>query len=266
MRMFRSAARAAVVAAAGLPFAAAAEPLVTDRPDFVESAEVVGRGRFQIETSLLGERDAGDGTRTRALTTPTLLRIGVDEQVELRVETDGFAQRRVADSASGQTQHERGFSDLSLGAKWHVRDGDEDAGVASVAWLLHVDIDSGSVAWRGQGLRPSLRVVGEWELAHGWSIGAMPGVLLDRNAQGDRFASGMFALVLERQLGARSRAVAEVAFEQIASKHDGGNVVTFNTGVAWLLGDDMQLDLSASAGLSSEAPDLQAGIGLSIRF
>ena len=68
---------------------AADDGIVTDRPDFVESSNVVGRGRFQIETSVLAERDKSDGVRARTYSMPTLLRYGVGDVLELRVETDG---------------------------------------------------------------------------------------------------------------------------------------------------------------------------------
>jgi len=44
---------------------AAEEAIATDRPDVVESSDVVGHGRFQIETSVACERDERDGVRTR---------------------------------------------------------------------------------------------------------------------------------------------------------------------------------------------------------
>ena len=60
-------------ACGSLPLAATAgddDMISTDRPDFVESSQVVGRGRLQLETSVQWERDHG----VRTLTTPTLLR------------------------------------------------------------------------------------------------------------------------------------------------------------------------------------------------
>ena len=49
-----------LAAACGLPLAASAgddDTISTDRPDFVESSQVVGKGRLQLETSLQWERD-----------------------------------------------------------------------------------------------------------------------------------------------------------------------------------------------------------------
>ena len=51
----------------------AEEPISTDRPDFVESSDVVGKGRFQLETGFSSERNKADGVKERLTTTPTLL-------------------------------------------------------------------------------------------------------------------------------------------------------------------------------------------------
>ena len=242
------------------------ERISTDRPDFVESSDVVGRGRFQVETGLQWERDSSAGVTSRVRTTPTLLRFGVADTVELRLETDGFAWSTVRDAASGTSQTEHGFSDVSLGAKWHVRDGDESKGTPSVAWLLHVDVDSGSAAFRGQGLRPSLRAVAEWDLPHDMSIGVMPGVVLDRNADGRRFAAGIFAVTIGKEWTPAWHTYVEVAGRQLASRRNGGSVVTLDAGVAWIVTNDVQLDLSLARGVTSESPDLQWGVGVSVRF
>ncbi|MBC7954944.1 MAG: transporter [Cytophagales bacterium] len=253
----------ALAVLACIPFAHA-EPIATDRPDFVESSDVVGRGRLQIETGFSSERTNADGVKQRTLTTPTLLRMGVNDRLELRVETDGFVRSTLEDS--GATQRERGFSDVALGAKWHMQDGDEATSKPGVAWLLHLDVDSGSQAFRGQGLRPSLRGVAEWDLPKGFSVGVMPGVLIDKNEDGKRFAAGLFAVTLGKDLVPAWRGFVEVSGQQLASTKNGGNVVTFDTGVTHLVNDSLQLDFAVSRGLTSRSPDFQWGVGVSIRF
>lgn len=152
---------------------AADDAIVTDRPDFVESSNVVGKGRFQIETSIAFERSTRDGVRERASATPTLLRIGVSDTLELRVETDGRLRTRVtAPGASGVTT--RGYADTALGIKWHAMDAAGNA--PSVGVLAHLDLDSGSGPFRASGKGASLRLAAEWELPSSMSLGVMPGV------------------------------------------------------------------------------------------
>lgn len=240
------------------------EPIATDRPDFVESSDVVGKGRVQLETSLAWERDRQGGVKTRLSSTPTLLRVGVADDWELRLETDGRMHLRT--DAAGATTRERGWSDLSFGVKWHQRDGNEETGTPGLGWLVHLDADTGSGAFRGQGVRPSLRMVAEWEFAGGWSLGVMPGLFRDRDDAGRHFTGGILAAVLGRSLNDRTRAFVKLSGEQIAPARHGGNVATLDTGVAFLLTHDVQLDLAMSRGLNRNAPDFAWTVGVSARF
>ncbi|MDT8998892.1 transporter [Paucibacter sp. APW11] len=244
--------------------ASAEDGIVTDRPDFVESSDVVGAGRVQIETSLAWERNSRDGVSTRLRCTPTLLRLGVSENWELRLETDGALALRT--TANGQTQRDTGMADVSLGAKWHWQDGDEETGKPGMGWLFHIDVESGSAAFRGQGLRPSARFVAEWDLPGGMSLGVMPGLVWDRNEEGKRFVGGILAAVLGKQLNENLRGFVELSAQQIASTRNGGNVLSFDAGLAYLLNPGMQLDLAISRGLNKNTPDLQWTVGYSVKF
>lgn len=250
-----------------IPLAAhAADPISTDRPDFVESSDVVGAGRAQIETGFSSERNTADGIKSRTRSTPTLVRLGVSEDLELRVETDGYIRSVARDQASGWTQRERGFADASLGLKWHMRDGDEADGTPGIAWLAHLDVDSGSRAFRGQGVRPSLRAVAEWDLPNDFSVGVMPGFLVDRRVDGKRYTAGILAVTLGKAWTPSWRTFVEVAGQQLTSRKNGGSIVTFDTGVTYLVNDAVQLDFAVSRGLNSTSPDWQWGAGVSFRF
>lgn len=244
----------------------AADAISTDRPDFVESSDVVGAGRVQIETGYVSERNVADGVKSHTRSTPTLLRIGISDALELRVETDGYVRSSTQALASGATRRERGYSDVSLGVKWRMQEADESAGSPGVAWLAHVDVDSGSSAFRGQGLRPSLRAVAEWELPHEVSVGVMPGLFVDRTAAGKRFVGGILAVTVAKAFTPVWRGYVELAGHQLASKRNGGSVVTFDVGVTCLVTDSLQLDFSVARGLTADSPDRQWGVGASFRF
>ncbi|MBH9579627.1 transporter [Inhella proteolytica] len=245
------------------PPAAAEEALATDRPDVVESAEVVGRGRVQLEASLAGERNRQAGVTTQVWSTPFLLRLGVSDTVELRLESDGRQRLRLSGAETGRAS---GWSDAAVGLKWHSQDGDDASGRPALAWLLHLDLDSGSAALRGQGLRPSLRLVAEWELPQGLSLGVMPGLLQERNEAGRRYTAASLAVVMGRSLTEDWRVFGELAAHQLASSRNGGSVLTLNAGTAWLLSPNAQLDLALSRGLNRYSPDWGWTLGLSLRF
>ena len=244
------------------PFAGAEEEaIVTDRPDFVESSDVVGRGHVQLEGGLSLERNAQGAVDSRAWTTPFLLRVGLGDSWEARVETDGYVAAR--SDAPGVSSSEHGNADLALGVKHNFRKADGSS--PGMAVLLHVDLASGSRAYRGYGARPSLRAVAEWDLPGDTSLGVMPGLFFDRNEQ-HRFTSGIFAVTYGKQWTARSHSFVEVAGQQLAHSIDGGSIVTYDAGWAYLLTRDGQVDLAVSRGANDNTPDWSYGAGLSWRF
>ena len=242
--------------------ARAEEPISTDRPDFVESSSTVGAGRWQLETSAAWERGRDGDAVATTWSTPTLLRVGVGAQWELRVETDGWQHARVA--GGGGVASARGMGDLSLGAKYHIAHAGP-AG-ASMAWLLHADVPSGADAFAGRGVRPSLRLTAEWELAHDNGLGVMAGVVHDSDAAGRRFDAGILAMTAGHAFTPRLRGFVEVAGQQLAAPAHGGNIVTFDAGATWRLDEDSQLDVAANLGLSSPAPDRALTLGWSRRW
>jgi hypothetical protein len=242
----------------------AEDTISTDRPDFVESSDVVGAGRFQVETGLTSDRHAQDGVATRTLTTPTLFRLGLGATTELRLETDGWTRERTRDAATGTSATEHGWSDLSFGIKWHVLDG--QGSTPGIAWLAHVDTATGSRAFRGAGLRPSLRAAVEWDLPEDFSLGVMPGVYVDRNDAGRRYTGTLLAATLGKEWSPRWHSFVEVAGQQLASKRNGGSLVTLDTGLAFVATPSLQFDVELSRGLTDAAPDLESGVGVSVRF
>jgi len=241
--------------------AAYADPIATDRPDFVESSQVVGTARVQIETSVGLERDSMEEGAARAFSTPTLLRVGIAERLELRMETDG---RMVTDFDTADSDETvRGWADLSFGFKLQM--GQNEGAHPALALLVHVDVDSGSSEYRGDDLRPSARVVAEWELPSDFSFGVMPGIVYDKSDNG-RFVSGVAAAVIGKQFTDKLRGFFEVAGQQIAHAEDGGCIVTYDMGVAYLVTDDLQLDTAVARAANSNTPDWGFVLGLSARF
>jgi len=250
----------AAVAAAVLALPAQAEPLSTDRPDFVESSLSVGKGTFQIETSVAMERRDGFGHRAQQIATPTLLRLGFAENWEARLETDGSLHQR----AEGNSPHVDGVGDLSLGVKYHLPEpGPADA---SMALLFHVDIPTGSSAFRGHGDRPSLRGVAEWELPLDCSLGLMPGIALNEDEAGHDYVSGIAGITVGHAWTPTLRSFVELASEELGSAGHGETQFSFDTGLVWLLTDNLQLDTAAYAGLNRSTPDITVAIGLSARW
>lgn len=174
----------------GMPCHAEEESIATDRPDFVKSAAVLGKGVFQLETSLAWEKNYSEGLTTHTRTTPTLLRYGIGNALEVRLETDG-ATRQKTGGGEGNVV-ESGVADMSLGVKWLMQEGSGETRRPAMALLAHVDLNSGSSAFRGSGEVPSLRLVAEWELADDAVFGIMPGLAWASDEAGERYICRAF--------------------------------------------------------------------------
>jgi hypothetical protein len=132
--------------------------------------------------------------------------------------------------------------------------------------LAHVDLDSGSTAFRGNDLRPSLRIVAEWNLPAGLSLGVMPGLSFDKDQNGNRNWNGIFATVLGKSLSEQTRVFVEIALPQIARSQHGGTVATLDIGMAYLLSPKWQIDTALYKGLNKNTADLTWTAGLSSKF
>ena len=252
---------------AALAFAAQAAcapaTIDTDGPDFVESSEVVGKGRFQFEADVVAERDRRSPARITTLGTPTLLRFGVTDTVELRVETEG-AQRVIDHNGTGTTAG--GSGDTAFGVKWHTQDRDRATNTPAVSWILHFETPSGTGQFEGHGVTPSLRSVITWELPHDLALGFMPGIRYGSTPDGKRFASAISGLVLNKQWTETLRTFVENSAQQIARAADGGVVMSWDAGAAYLLSKDWQIGMRARVAANKNTPGNQVLFELAGRF
>lgn len=244
------------------------EPLKTDRPDFVESSETVGKGRVHLETSFLSQRERDAGDRRHTYSMPTMLRVGVGEDLELRIETEGRSVEHTRDKESGERSTTAGYADASVGFLWHVMDGEGRR--PSLGLILDATLPTGSNSLRGKGLRPALRVVGEWELPNEMELGVMPGIFVAHEEENDRTTPrhgyGLFGIVLDKAFNERLHGLVELSLPRIAHVRHGGTQASFDIGATYLLSKDCQLDTLFSRGLNHRTPYASWTVGLSFRL
>lgn len=234
------------------PCAFAEDAISPDRPDFTNGPDVMAPGRLQLETSGAWQRDASSRLRS----TPTLLRLGLSHDVELRLETDG-ALRQSGTAASGR-------GDVAVGFKWQLQEG--DGAQPGLGWLVSVQTPTGSGPFKGQGLRPAVNFLAQWSLPAGLSLGTMAGAFVERNDEGRRYTAALASASLGFPLGDKLHGFAELAAQQLAAGRNGGDVVTAGSGLAWQLTEDAQLDAAVFRGLNRRTPDWIWTLGLSLRF
>jgi hypothetical protein len=234
-----------------------------DRPGFANAPDVVGQGRIQLETSLQWDRQRQDDNHERTVSTPTLLRFGVSDAVELRLETDGRDIVHDVDPASGAHTTTTGYADTALGFKWKLAE--QQGARPTLALSAEVELPSGSRDLRGRGARPAVYVPMGWDLDHGLSVQFMPGVATENDERGARYRYGFLALTVAQQLSERWQGFVEVAAPQIASGAHGGTQAAMDGGFTYRVSKDCQLDASVVRGVNHRTPDLSFAFGVSVR-
>lgn len=252
-----AAALAVAMAAAGPAAAQEAEdePLVTDRPDFTESADTVAPGRFQLEGGVtfseadeVEERSHGELLGRLGLLDWLELRIGVPSYVEVEA-PGGF-------EASG-------WEDASLGVKAKLAAG--GGGRPSAALLVATTLPTGSdELGGGDALQPEAVLALAWDLAPDLGLGANLGYAHPRD-DGDRFHQLFASTALGWSATERLGLFAEVF--GFSEEEDGGDATLYaDGGATWLLSPDAQLDVRVGTGVSGTETDWFAGVGFAARW
>lgn len=234
----------AILLACAAPAAAQEAPLVTDRPDFTESAVVVPLGGVQVEAGATVEF-ANDA---EVISGPELLvRWAPVERLELRF--------GAPDYLGGTGVSDGGFGDPSLGlkAQFGPLNGWDLGAIATVS------IPVGDDAFSTNAVDPELIFTAGRDLSSWASLGGQ--VQAERDGSANVWTVGG-TVVLGLGLSERIGTFVEVA----SSAPDGGASTTFlHHGYTFLVTPTVQLDVHGGPGLTDASPDAFVGAGLSVR-
>lgn len=233
--------------------------LSSDRPGIADSSEVLGPGRWQIEAGLAREarRSGEDPVRTAFL--PTLLRRGLNEHWEVRLESDVRAWMRDTDGARTQA-----YAPFSAGFKYRFM---EAVGTGpSLAAIARITPPSGSRGLRTRRTTADVRVAADWQLGEKWSLNPNIGGAIDEDDEGRRFSAALLAVTLAYKPVPTMELFVDTGAQKPEAR-GAGSAVVYDAGIAYLVSRDTQVDLSAGRrGTGSTPPRSFVAAGLSVRF
>ena len=268
MRALSNALRAvAALSAAAACHLALGEP-AAGHVDFLDSPAVIGLGQWQFDPvfPLLPGPHSHRGSKFTSHFAALDVPVNASQTMELRAAAAGPAAEPPLESANDRLRRLRGFSDVSLGAKWRVRGG--DAGwLPGVAWLADVETTMGSPAFRDRNVRPSLRATAQWTLPREMTLGVMPGVYRDRGDDGRHYAAGVLAVTLGKSWTPRLQGFVELAGQCLSRAQADASLLNVDTGVAFVASKTLQVDMVVSRSLSGSASQqVRGGLSVSSRF
>jgi hypothetical protein len=244
--------------------AAQDDEIGSERPGISTGSGVVGNGRVQIESGLQHETRNDAGSKVRTLKVPTLLRLGVTDTVELRVEGDTYTREKVS-RPGGPSERNEGMAPTSVGMKLRLPDvgGPPEAAAALTARFFP---RSGSGEFRSSHATGDLRLVADWDLAPGWSFTPNIGIGVYEDDDRRRYTTGLFAASVSHEVTQALTVMVDSGY-QSREQRNGKAGALLDVGASYLVNRDTQLDVSAGGRVSGTAfPRRMLSIGLSRRF
>lgn len=192
-----------------------------DRPGIADGSRGVKAGRFQIEIGPQREHSGGE----ISLSVPTLLRYGISDSFELRVESDTYEHTT---SHRQECLCHTGWNPVSIGFKDHFyeRDG-RSLGVIG-RWFF----PSGSGAFRSDSNSEDLRLGADLTFGERWAINPNIGVQHPGGATA--------ALTVQYNISEKSNVFIDGGAQR--------SEVLVDTGAAWIVGSNTQFDVSVGFG------------------
>ncbi len=246
------------------------EPLITDRPDFTESTEAIPAGHFQLEAGYTFTYDREHKDRVRDHTAPEfLLRIGVVDDVELRVGWQGYSwtenqfvtRTRAGRRVTGEDWTD-GAHDLSIGFKLKLLE--QDGLVPHFGILASMNIPEGSDVVSPGDVEPGAVLLWAYDLTDEIALAGNVGFASLTDA-GERFFQTSASISLAVALTERLGGYVEY-YGLYPNAEDSDAAHTLNGGFTFLINNNFQIDWRIGGGLNEEADDFFTGVGFAWRI
>ena len=244
---------------------AIARELSTDRPDKTESTHTVPAGRVQVEAELgsftldCHSTDASLKRFTAWSAGALNLKYGITDRWDVQFVLPAWSEQ-MSRFRDGRRERERGWSDLTVRAKWNLWG--NDAGSTSGALMPFLTLPTAGGPFGAEGVEGGLIFPLALDLSESTGIGFMLEGDVRRGGNGDTQLAGIVSLTLGHDFTDQFGGYIEWFHEW----SDATWVSTLDVGLTYAITTDVQLDVGANYGLTRSADDLSIFTGLSFRF
>jgi len=221
-----------------------------DRPDQTESAFIVPKNHFQLESGF--SMESIDKNRKAFLYPSMLWKYGVNDSFELRLITE-------VTSLQSEESTENGLNPVKAGFKVNITQ--EEKCIPLTSFLFHIMIPHlSSEEFRTTYLAPSLRFAMQHSLSEKISLGYNLGTEWDGQSAEPNF---IYTLTTGFSVTKNTGVYIEVygfikQMEKSNHRCDGG--------LTYLVKQNIMIDISGGIGLTENAPDYYAALGFSFRL
>ena len=243
--------------------ASCGENFVTDRPDKTTNPFTIDAGRFSIEADLFVytqgiDRPNDTVTETYNYFVPNF-KVGLTNNIDLQVIPAVYNVQRT--KTGNQTQTSTGFGDTTVRVK--VNFWGNDGGSTAFAMMPFVKIPTAQNGIGNGSVEGGIIFPFVVKLSDKWDLGMQTEVDLNAQGEGSYNAGFINTVSLGHELSDKWSTYFEVYTNTGAER---GFAATFDTGLKYLLTENVQLDAGVNIGLTAAADAIQPFVGLSVRF
>lgn len=225
-------------------------PIQLDRPDQTECPFIVPKNYLQLENGFLMQR-LNNGSRYYTFPS-TLWKYGVNERFELRMITELVTLKNKDGSLTG-------LNPITLGFKANLLA--EKGIIPHTSFIGHITTSKwGSRELHTSTIAPSFRFVMQHTLSEKLSLAYNLGARWNGE---DPEPTYLYTLTSGISITGKLGCYIELygfAPEKDRAEH------SVDGGFTWLVNNDLMLDISASMGITDNAPDHYVALGISYRF
>ena len=224
-----------------------AQTIITDRPDQTESSSVIQLGSLQIESGILIVENHNHREKQLYLPT-TLFRLGLTNTIELRV-LNQFEYKLYEDMSIN------GFNNLECGLKIQLLRKENTQ--TELAFLSHIIFPTASELFNENEFSIINKLCVSHAFSENMSFGYNIGYNHHNNETGDFTYSIVYGYGINKKISVYIEPYGEImSFE----KH----VSNINTGITYLLRDNIQLDYSFGTGLNNQFNFMSIGGSINV--
>jgi hypothetical protein len=236
----------------------------TDRPDKTETPFTVDAGRFTMEADLFVY--AKDIDRPNDITTESYnyfvpnFKVGLTNHVDLQVipEVYNVVRTRTGNQAA---QSVSGFGDTTVRVK--VNFWGNDGGNTALGMMPFIKIPTSQNGIGNGSVEGGIIFPFAVKLSDTWDVGMQTELDLNANGGGSSNVGFVNTVSFGHELSDKWSTYFEIYTN---TKAERGFAATFDTGLKYLLAENVQLDAGVNIGLTEAAEAIQPFLGLSIRF
>ena len=245
--------------------ALADDPICADRPGKATGTCTVPAGHWQIETGLADwslQKDGGERDSAIAIG-ETVIKYGVSDQSDIEVDVTPW--ERAASRGAGSHDSARGFGDTRIIYKQRLSAPEAPVQLSAYPFVKIPTAGHalGNGKWEGGLLVPIGTSIGKTP----FSVGLTPELDWAADADGHGHHAAMAQVVsLGWQANDKLNLSAELWGQWDWDPDGTTRQASADGAVAYLLGNDVQLDGGANLGLNRVTPDIELYAGISKRF